>query len=114
MVPAGPPTKETISSLADLLFPGDVVIDGGNSNFLDLIALALEKDPQLSDIKAWVEDSGEGRWTVIDAIDHSVPAPVIALSLFLRFSSRQEDSYAEKLLAAMRNEFGGHTVKHEQ
>jgi 6-phosphogluconate dehydrogenase len=236
MVPAGHPTEETILDLADLLSPGDIVIDGGNSNFkdsirngetltaksinfldvgtsggvwgleegysmmvggkrevveairpvfetlapapdkgwgwvgpqgsghyvkmvhngieygmmesyaegfellkarpdfslnlyqvaeiwrfgsvvrswlLDLIALALEKDPQLSDIKAWVEDSGEGRWTVMDAIDHSVPAPVIALSLFRRFSSRQEDSYAEKLLAAMRNEFGGHAVKHE-
>lgn len=80
---------------------------------LDLTAAALKEDPELSDIRGWVSDSGEGRWTVIDAINHAVPAPVIALSLFQRFSSRQEDSYAARLLAAMRNQFGGHEVKRE-
>ncbi|HEY69071.1 MAG TPA: decarboxylating 6-phosphogluconate dehydrogenase [Anaerolineae bacterium] len=78
---------------------------------LDLTARALEDDPNLGDIKAWVADSGEGRWTVADAIDLDVPAPVITLSLLMRFVSRQEESYAAKLLAAMRNQFGGHAVR---
>jgi 6-phosphogluconate dehydrogenase len=78
---------------------------------LDLTAQALEEDQDLADIKAWVADSGEGRWTVADAIDLDVPAPVITLSLLMRFVSRQEESYAAKLLAAMRNQFGGHAVK---
>jgi 6-phosphogluconate dehydrogenase len=78
---------------------------------LDLTANALEADPDLTDIKGWVADSGEGRWTVADAIDLDVPAPVITLSLLMRFVSRQEDRYAAKLLAAMRAQFGGHAVK---
>jgi len=78
---------------------------------LDLTADALHDDQELTGIKAWVPDSGEGRWTVFDAIDLDVPAPVITLSLMMRFVSRQEESYAAKLLAAMRNKFGGHAVK---
>jgi 6-phosphogluconate dehydrogenase len=78
---------------------------------LDLTALALEDDQELSDIKGWVADSGEGRWTVFEAINQDVPAPVITLALMQRFASRQEESYAAKLLAAMRNQFGGHAVK---
>ncbi len=78
---------------------------------LDLTADALTDDPELSGIKAWVPDSGEGRWTVFDSIDLDVPAPVITLSLMMRFVSRQDESYAAKLLAAMRNKFGGHAVK---
>ncbi len=78
---------------------------------LDLISTALTEDPDLRGIRDWVADSGEGRWTVIEAIDNSVPAPVITLSLFQRFSSRQDESYAAKLLAAMRGEFGGHEIK---
>jgi 6-phosphogluconate dehydrogenase len=78
---------------------------------LDLISNALEDDAELSDIKGWVADSGEGRWTVFEAIDQDVPAPIITLSLMARFISRQDDSYAAKLLAAMRNQFGGHAVK---
>jgi len=78
---------------------------------LDLTVNALAEDEDLAGIKGWVEDSGEGRWTVADAIDLNVPAPVITLSLLMRFASRQEDSYANKLLAAMRNQFGGHAVK---
>ncbi|HRE48204.1 MAG TPA: decarboxylating 6-phosphogluconate dehydrogenase [Aggregatilineales bacterium] len=78
---------------------------------LDLTANALKEDQELSDLKGYVADSGEGRWTVFEAIDQDVPAPVITLSLQMRFRSRQDDSYAGKLLAAMRNQFGGHAVK---
>jgi 6-phosphogluconate dehydrogenase len=78
---------------------------------LDLIANALAEDQSLSDIAGYVPDSGEGRWTVFEAIDLDVPAPIIAHSLMARFVSRQEESYAAKLLAAMRNQFGGHAVK---
>lgn len=78
---------------------------------LELIGNALEKDQQLTDLQPWVADSGEGRWTVQTAMDFDVPAPVITSSLFARFQSRQENSYAMKLLAAMRNQFGGHEVK---
>ena len=66
-----------------------------------------------SHLKGWVADSGEGRWTVQEAIDRDVPAPVITLSLLMRFRSRQDDSYGAKVLAALRNEFGGHAVKTE-
>ena len=78
---------------------------------LDLTAIALAEDPELSDIKGWVADSGEGRWTVFESIDLDVPAPVITAALQARFVSRQEESYAAKVLAAMRNQFGGHAVK---
>lgn len=78
---------------------------------LDLTALALQDDPDLTDIRAWVDDSGEGRWTVAEALDQAVPAPVISAALFARFRSRQEGNYADKLLAAMRKQFGGHSVK---
>jgi 6-phosphogluconate dehydrogenase len=78
---------------------------------LDLTADALVKDQDLGHIKGWVADSGEGRWTVAEAIDLDVPAPVITLALQQRFISRQEESYAAKLLAAMRNEFGGHAIQ---
>lgn len=78
---------------------------------LDLTSLALQDDPDLADIKAWVDDSGEGRWTVAEAIDQAVPAPVISAALFSRFRSRREGNYADKLLAAMRQQFGGHAVR---
>ena len=78
---------------------------------LDLTAEALSKDHELSGIEGWVADSGEGRWTVAEAIDLNVPAPIITLSLQQRLISRQTESYAAKLLAAMRNEFGGHAIK---
>lgn len=80
---------------------------------LDLTASALESDRDLSGIKAWVSDSGEGRWTVFDAIRRDVPAPVITLSLLRRIESRQEEDFAAKLLAVMRNQFGGHELKKE-
>lgn len=78
---------------------------------LDLTVNALQDDPNLTDIKGWVADSGEGRWTVIEAMNQDVPAPVITLALQMRFVSRQEERYAAKLLAAMRNQFGGHAIK---
>ena len=78
---------------------------------LDLIALALENDQSLNGIKPWVSDSGEGRWTVNEAINQDVPVPVIAASLFRRFESREDNSYAYRLLSAMRNQFGGHEMK---
>jgi 6-phosphogluconate dehydrogenase len=78
---------------------------------LDLTARALAEDSDLPDIAPWVDDSGEGRWTVKEAIDLDVPAPVITDALLSRLDSRVEDSYTHKLLAAMRNQFGGHDVK---
>jgi 6-phosphogluconate dehydrogenase len=78
---------------------------------LDLLADALNKDPGLEKIEGWVEDSGEGRWTLMEAIDRAVPAPALADSLFARFRSRQKESFSAKTIAALRNEFGGHAVK---
>jgi 6-phosphogluconate dehydrogenase len=78
---------------------------------LDLLVRALEEDPNLDRIRGYVEDSGEGRWTVEEAIANAVPMPAITASLFARFASRQEDSDAMKAVAALRNQFGGHAVK---
>jgi 6-phosphogluconate dehydrogenase len=80
---------------------------------LELAQAAFERDPELAHIKGYVDDSGEGRWTLQEAIDHAVPAPALAMSLFMRFRSRQDDSFSAKVLAALRNEFGGHPVKAE-
>ena len=77
----------------------------------ELAETAFEKDTELSDLRGYVEDSGEGRWTVQEAIDLDVPAPVITLSLLTRLRSRQADSFSAKVIAALRNEFGGHAVK---
>jgi 6-phosphogluconate dehydrogenase len=77
----------------------------------ELAETAFEKDTDLSDLRGYVEDSGEGRWTVQEAIDLDVPAPVITLSLLTRLRSRQTDSFSAKVIAALRNEFGGHAVK---
>ena len=98
-----------LHQIAEIWRHGSVV----RSWLLDLTANALKEDQNLSDLKGWVADSGEGRWTVAEAIDQDVPAPVITLSLLMRFVSRQDDSYSAKLLAAMRNQFGGHAVKKE-
>ena len=78
---------------------------------LELLVAALEKDPELAQLRGWVEDSGEGRWTVEEAINHSVPAPVISAALFARFASRQDDSPAMRAVAALRQQFGGHAVQ---
>ena len=95
-----------VGQIAELWRHGSVV----RSWLLDLGAGALSKDPNLEELSDYVEDSGEGRWTVETAINESVPAPTIALSLFNRFASRQEESYANKVIAALRREFGGHAV----
>ena len=78
---------------------------------LDLLVQALAEDPEFSEISGYTEDSGEGRWTVEEAIRHAVPAPVISAALFARFASRQDDSPAMKAVSALRNQFGGHAVK---
>ncbi len=97
-----------LQAICELWRHGSVV----RSWLLDLAADAFKKDPNLDEITGYVEDSGEGRWTVMESIEHAVPAPVIALSLYLRFRSRQTDSFSMKVLAALRNEFGGHAVHH--
>jgi 6-phosphogluconate dehydrogenase len=99
-----------LGAISELWMQGSVV----RSWLLELAGRAFKANgPDLEHIKGWVEDSGEGRWTVLDAIEHNVPAPVITLSLQTRFRSRQDDSYGAKVLAALRNEFGGHAVKTE-
>jgi 6-phosphogluconate dehydrogenase len=80
---------------------------------LDLAANAFRDDPTLASIRGYVEDSGEGRWTVQAAIDENVPAPVITLSLLQRFVSRQQESFSAKVIAALRQQFGGHAVQLE-
>jgi 6-phosphogluconate dehydrogenase len=95
--------------LAALWNHGSVV----RSWLLELAESAFAKDPDLSQIRGYVDDSGEGRWTVFEAINENVPAPAIAASLFARFASRQDDSFAMRMIAALRNEFGGHAVKTE-
>ena len=96
-----------LQQVADIWRDGSVV----RSWLLDLTADALRKNPTLAGIAPYVEDSGEGRWTVAEAIDLDVSAPVITMSLLERLRSREDDSFADKLLSAMRNEFGGHRIK---
>jgi 6-phosphogluconate dehydrogenase len=96
-----------LGKIAALWNNGSVV----RSWLLELGERALQKDPSLDKLRAYVDDSGEGRWTVIEAIERAVPAPVIAQSLFARFASRDENSFAMRYIAALRNEFGGHAVK---
>ena len=78
---------------------------------LELLVKALEEDPEFKDISGYVEDSGEGRWTVHDALDRAVPVPTISAAIFARFVSRQKDSPSMKAVAALRNQFGGHAVR---
>lgn len=78
---------------------------------LELAERALSEDPQLEKLKPWVADSGEGRWTVFESIERDVPAPVLTLALQMRFASRESNSFAHRMLAALRNQFGGHAVK---
>jgi 6-phosphogluconate dehydrogenase len=96
-----------LSRVADLWNQGSVI----RSWLLELIASAFSKDRELSEVQGYVQDSGEGRWTVQQAVESGVPAPVIALSLFKRFRSRQEDNFGDRVVAAMRREFGGHAVR---
>ena len=99
-----------LHAIARLWNQGSVV----RSWLLELAEMALEQDPKLAAIKGYVEDSGEGRWTVQDAIDKDVPAPAITLALFTRFRSRAENSFADRMLAALRNAFGGHAVRRRE
>jgi 6-phosphogluconate dehydrogenase len=99
--------KIELPQVAEVWRHGSVV----RSWLLDLAASALKQDPGLENLTGWVEDSGEGRWTLQTAIDNAVPAPTIALSLFARFASRQENAFSNRLLAALRKEFGGHAVR---
>ncbi|HSS93579.1 MAG TPA: decarboxylating 6-phosphogluconate dehydrogenase [Candidatus Dormibacteraeota bacterium] len=96
----------SMQAIAEAWRTGSVV----RSWLLDLIARGLSQDPELSGIKGYVEDTGEGRWTVEAAIDEAVPVPIIAESLFARFRSRLENTFGDRMLAMMRNQFGGHAV----
>jgi 6-phosphogluconate dehydrogenase len=98
-----------LAALSKLWNHGSVI----RSWLLELAQAAFERDPGLTRIKGYVEDSGEGRWTIQEAIDKGVWAPSLAVSLFARFRSRQGDTFADKVVAALRNEFGGHPVKPE-
>ncbi len=104
---AAAPWELDLAHIAALWNNGSVV----RSWLLELAADAFAKDPKLQGIRGYVEDTGEGRWTVEQSIELGVPAPVIALALYLRFRSRQDDSFSARVLAALRQEFGGHTVK---
>jgi 6-phosphogluconate dehydrogenase len=103
------PYNYDLAGLAKLWNHGSVV----RSWLLELAERAFGDDPQLDSIRGYVDDSGEGRWTVFAAIDEDVPAPVLTLSLMARFRSRQEDSFSAKVVAALRHQFGGHAVKSE-
>jgi 6-phosphogluconate dehydrogenase len=96
-----------LAAVAGLWGHGSVV----RSWLLDLTARALAEDPELAGLRGYVEDSGEGRWTLQEGIDRDVPMPALTAALFTRFRSRQQDTYAERMLAALRNQFGGHAVK---
>ena len=96
-----------LASISEIWRYGSVV----RSWLLDLTARALKDDPTLADIEPWVVDSGEGRWTVVEAINDGVPAPVITLALQMRFASRDRENFGARLLASLRNQFGGHAVK---
>ncbi|MHB1797275.1 MAG: phosphogluconate dehydrogenase (NAD(+)-dependent, decarboxylating) [Vulcanimicrobiaceae bacterium] len=99
-----------LKQLAEIWGHGSVV----RSWLLELAVLAFAGDPKLADIRGYVDDTGEGRWTVQAAIDEDVPAPVITLALLARFASRQDESFSAKVIAALRNQFGGHAVKAER
>ena len=96
-----------LDEIAEIWRYGSVV----RSWLLDLAANALKEDPNLTEIKPWVADSGEGRWTVAEAIDLNIAAPVITLALQMRLASRDDENYAARMLAALRNQFGGHAIK---
>jgi 6-phosphogluconate dehydrogenase len=98
-----------LAKISHLWNQGSVV----RSWLLELAENAFQKDPQLSSIKGYVEDSGEGRWTVLEAVEREIPASILTLSLFARYASRQDDSFSAKVIAALRNEFGGHAVRKE-
>jgi 6-phosphogluconate dehydrogenase len=99
--------KIDLPAVASLWMQGSVV----RSWLLELTARALHDDPELRSLEAYVEDSGEGRWTLGEGIDRAVPMPALAAALFTRFQSRNDNPFGERMLAALRNQFGGHAVK---
>jgi 6-phosphogluconate dehydrogenase len=99
--------KIDLAKVASLWMNGSVV----RSWLLELTARALTEDGELASLQGYVEDSGEGRWALNEAIDHSVPMPALTAALFTRFRSREDNPFAERLLAALRQQFGGHAVK---
>ncbi|UZP66131.1 decarboxylating 6-phosphogluconate dehydrogenase [Desulfovibrio mangrovi] len=103
----GPFESLDLQGIAALWNRGSVV----RSWLLELLDSALSKNPDLSGLKGYVEDSGEGRWTVLETVHHGVAAPVLAQALYQRFASRQDNAFSNRVLAALRNEFGGHAVK---
>ena len=96
-----------LAQISELWRRGSVV----RSWLLDLLSTALQREPDLASVRGYVEDSGEGRWAILAAMDQDVPAPVTALSLFARMGSRQDESFSAKVVAALRREFGGHAVR---
>jgi 6-phosphogluconate dehydrogenase len=99
--------KVDVAAVASLWMQGSVV----RSWLLELTARALKEDPDLAGLKGWVEDSGEGRWTLHEAIEGAVPVPVLTAALFTRFRSREDNPFADRLVAALRHQFGGHAVR---
>jgi 6-phosphogluconate dehydrogenase len=95
-----------LAKISELWRHGSVI----RSWLLDLTAESLAKDPKLDGISAYVADSGEGRWTVVEAVNQGVPAPVISMALQMRFASQDDNSYTNRMLAVMRNAFGGHAI----
>jgi 6-phosphogluconate dehydrogenase len=102
--------KVDVGAVASLWNQGSVV----RSWLLELAARALAQDRDLKDLEAYVDDSGEGRWTIKEALDHAVPMPVLTAAVYTRFRSREDNPFGERLLAALRNQFGGHAVKKAQ
>jgi 6-phosphogluconate dehydrogenase len=96
-----------LADIAEVWRHGSVI----SSWLLDLTAMALAEDPELAHYTGFVQDSGEGRWTVMTAVEEAVPADVLSAALYARFRSRQEHTFAEKILSAMRHKFGGHTER---
>jgi len=107
LLQASPDLPLDVAQIAEVWRHGSVI----RSWLLDLVARALADDPALEQLRGFVEDSGEGRWTVKEALNAAVPAPVITAALYARFASRQDDSFAMRLVVALRKEFGGHAVK---
>jgi 6-phosphogluconate dehydrogenase len=102
--------KLDLHQIAEIWRYGSVI----RSWLLDLTSKALKNDSELQDIQPFVSDSGEGRWTVIEAIDKNISAPIITLSLLQRFRSREKESFSDKILAVMRQQFGGHAIKRKE
>jgi 6-phosphogluconate dehydrogenase len=103
-LPDGQRYQLDLPDIAEVWRRGSVI----GSWLLDLTAIALAEDPKLKRYSGFVEDSGEGRWTIMAAIEEAVPADVLSAALYARFRSREKDSFSDKLLSAMRNKFGGH------